>query len=71
MTSTFLVFLALMFFSCAIKLELTCSDLSRAFKVRDLMSGFTSLGDMVALWAKPQKPMLQGQKTSSHKIESM
>ena len=26
--------------------------------------------DVVALWAKPQKPVLQGQKTSSCKIES-
>ena len=26
---------------------------------------------VVALWAKLQKPVLQGQKTSSRKIESM
>ena len=26
--------------------------------------------DVVALWAKPQKPVLQDQKTSSRKIES-
>ena len=29
------------------------------------------LRDVVVLRAKPQKPVLQGQKTSSHKIESM
>ena len=44
-------------------------------RILEVSSNFTMLvgfcdRDVVALWAKPQKPVLQAQKTSSRKIES-